>query len=101
MISGAEIIIILILVVLLFGPNKIPELARNIGKFMGEFTKAQREVEYGFRSQFQSLSPQTPHNTQTSSNNEKIRQMAGKFGIDVEGKTDDELLDEIESKLNA
>ncbi|MDY6960115.1 MAG: twin-arginine translocase TatA/TatE family subunit, partial [Halobacteriota archaeon] len=34
-----------IVVILLFGPNKIPELARSAGKFMGEFTRAQREVE--------------------------------------------------------
>lgn len=95
MISMPEIIIIVLVVVLLFGPNKIPELARSLGSFMGEFTKAQREVELGFRSKYQPENPQTPIK------NGKIRDMAKKFEINTEGKSDEELLDEIESKLKA
>lgn len=40
-----EIVIILLIVVLLFGAKKIPELAQGIGKGMREFKKALHDVE--------------------------------------------------------
>ena len=43
-ISGGEILILLLLVLLLFGPKRIPEIARMIGKGMGEVKKVQREI---------------------------------------------------------
>ena len=39
------IIILIILGVLLFGANKIPELFRNLGKAVAEFKKGQLEAE--------------------------------------------------------
>ncbi|MBE9481766.1 MAG: twin-arginine translocase TatA/TatE family subunit [Bacteroidetes bacterium] len=44
-ISTGEIIIILIVVFLIFGPQKIPELARKIGKGVYEIKKASREIK--------------------------------------------------------
>ena len=38
--SGGEIILILIAVLLLFGANKIPELARGLGKGIREIKNA-------------------------------------------------------------
>jgi TatA/E family protein of Tat protein translocase len=43
-ISGGEIFIILLLVLLLFGPKKIPEIARTIGKGINEVKKVQRDI---------------------------------------------------------
>ena len=40
-----ELIVILLIFVLLFGANKIPELARSTGEAMGEFQKGRQEVE--------------------------------------------------------
>ena len=37
--------IIFVIVLLLFGAKKIPELARGLGKSMGEFKKAREEFE--------------------------------------------------------
>lgn len=44
-ISGQEIFIILIVVLLLFGANKIPEFARGLGKGMREFKKAADDIK--------------------------------------------------------
>jgi len=43
--QGPEWIIIFVVVLLLFGAKKIPELARGLGKSMGEFKKARDEFE--------------------------------------------------------
>ncbi|HSV87322.1 MAG TPA: twin-arginine translocase TatA/TatE family subunit [Bacteroidales bacterium] len=43
-ISGGEVLIILLLALLLFGPSKIPEIARMIGKGVNEVKKVQQEI---------------------------------------------------------
>lgn len=44
-IGGMEIMLILFIFLLLFGANKMPELARGIGKSVREFKKAASGVE--------------------------------------------------------
>ena len=45
MIGSTELIAILIAALFLFGPQKLPELARSLGSAVGEFKKAQRAAE--------------------------------------------------------
>lgn len=40
-----EILLILFVALLLFGPTKLPDLARSLGKSVREFRKAVREVQ--------------------------------------------------------
>ncbi len=47
MIGSTELIAILIAALFLFGPRKLPELARSLGSAVGEFKKAQRAAELG------------------------------------------------------
>ena len=42
---GPELLIILLVLVLLFGANKIPKLARSTGQAMGEFKKGREDIE--------------------------------------------------------
>ena len=44
-ISGAEIFIILVIVVMLFGADKLPEIARGLGKGMQQLKNATNEVK--------------------------------------------------------
>jgi len=44
-IGGPEVMLILFIFLLLFGANKMPELARGIGKSIREFKKAASGVE--------------------------------------------------------
>lgn len=44
-ISGPEIIIIILIVVMLFGADKIPEIARGLGKGMRQIKDATNEVK--------------------------------------------------------
>lgn len=43
--GAGEIILIILVILLLFGAKKIPELAQGLGKGMKEFKKAVRDVE--------------------------------------------------------
>jgi sec-independent protein translocase protein TatA len=46
--GGQELILILLIVLLLFGAQKLPELAKGLGKGIKEFKKAQSEIEEEF-----------------------------------------------------
>ena len=43
--GGPELIFILIITLVLFGGKKLPELARGLGRSLGEFRKAKDEFE--------------------------------------------------------
>ncbi len=40
-----ELTLILLVIIIFFGPKKIPDLARGLGKGISEFKKAMRDVE--------------------------------------------------------
>lgn len=44
--GAQEMILIFLVMLLLFGAKKLPELARGLGKSMGEFKKAKDEFEH-------------------------------------------------------
>ena len=43
--GGPELIVLFAIILLLFGAKKLPQLARGVGKSMGEFKKARDEFE--------------------------------------------------------
>lgn len=50
-----EIILILLVILILFGAKKIPELAQGLGKGIREFKKTMREVEEDIKSEVQKI----------------------------------------------
>ena len=44
-IGTQELLIIFLIVLLLFGANRIPEIARSMGKGIRDFKRATREIE--------------------------------------------------------
>ena len=64
-----EILIILLIVLLLFGGRKIPELMRGLGRGIREFndakTNVRREIEEGINEKDQKTSTTTPSSTQS------------------------------------
>jgi sec-independent protein translocase protein TatA len=45
---GPDMMVILLIVLLLFGAKKLPELARGMGRAVKEFSAARDEIEKGF-----------------------------------------------------
>jgi TatA/E family protein of Tat protein translocase len=65
MLGGAEILVVLVLALLLFGPDKLPELARQVGRGMRQIRRATTEVHRQFNI-FTDEEPETrPASTRT------------------------------------
>ncbi|MFQ6083801.1 MAG: TatA/E family twin arginine-targeting protein translocase [Candidatus Aminicenantia bacterium] len=48
-----EIIIILIIALLIFGPKKLPEIGRSIGRALSEFRKTSNEIKTKIEEEIQ------------------------------------------------
>ncbi len=92
MITGWEWIVVLAIVaaLILWGPKKLPELARSIGEARKEFQKASKEV----------TQPLSTTVTEQSSDDLLI-ETARKLGIATEGKTREQISQEIVEKSKA
>ena len=51
----SEMIFIFLLALLIFGPRKLPEIAREVGKFMAEFRRAGNEFRSQIENEIQNL----------------------------------------------
>lgn len=91
-----ELILILAIVLLLFGSDKLPEIARSLGKSTSEFKKAQLETD-GLNN-LKELPKDNDINKDTNSD-EKVRKLATEIGIDIKNKTIEQLIDEIHAKV--
>src|SRR4051812_22184438 len=52
-IGGPELIFILVLALLIFGPKKLPQIGRTLGKGMSEFRKASTELQRAINSELE------------------------------------------------
>lgn len=83
-------VLLIILALILWGPKKLPELARAIGEARREFERASKEV----------TSP--PPTTETKpSSDDLLIETAKKLGISTEGKTKEQISQEIVKKSKA
>lgn len=78
-IEGIEWVILLIVVaaLFLFGPSKIPELARGFGRALGEFRRGRMEVEHEINQQFATDTPRA-----------RLDRAASALGVSAAGRTD-------------
>jgi sec-independent protein translocase protein TatA len=60
-IGGSELMLIMVVILVFFGANKIPELARGLGKGIREFKDASREIRSEFEQVGQAPQPQNPY----------------------------------------
>jgi sec-independent protein translocase protein TatA len=93
MVGFDEIMLIAVAALLLFGPDKLPQYLRELGKLYAEVKKAQREFERELNPDALVSAPAakmpSPH----------VIEIAKKLEISVEGKTEEELLIEIDSAM--
>lgn len=82
LLEGLDLIIVLIIiaVLFLFGPSKIPDIFRSIGRALGEFRRGRMEVERDISQQFSTLETQDARG--------KIERAAGVLGLAPTGKSE-------------
>jgi len=89
-----EIALIVVAIIVLFGANKIPELAKSLGRATGEFKKGKHEIE----NELTDIGKPVKAVKSQENTSSKIKIMAQDLGIATEGKSDDQLLEEIQKK---
>jgi sec-independent protein translocase protein TatA len=87
MLEGWEWLIIgvVAIVLILWGPSKIPEFAKALGRAKGEFNKAQQD----------SSAALTVASPNVKSKDEILLETARNLGISTDGKTREEISEEI------
>lgn len=58
MLSMPHMIVVFIVVLVVFGPHKLPELARGLGKIMAEFRKASTDFKSAFEQEMRDIERQ-------------------------------------------
>ena len=97
-VGGMEWIwIVLAVGIFLVGTDKLPELARNLGKAMGEFQKSKSDFEREVKSysEFETTTPSK------SLSKYELQKSASALGIDATTKDEEQLREAIQRKLNS
>jgi sec-independent protein translocase protein TatB len=58
MLSMTHMVVLFIVVLVVFGPHKLPELARGLGKLMAEFRKASTDFKSAFEQEMRDIERQ-------------------------------------------
>jgi sec-independent protein translocase protein TatA len=97
MLEGWEWIIIgvVAIVIILWGPTKIPQLAKALGRAKGEFKNASKETNETAAPQAPAASP-----TRLKSKDELLVETAQNLGVSTAGKTKEQLSEEISEKTD-
>jgi sec-independent protein translocase protein TatA len=75
-IGGSELILIMVVILIFFGANKIPELARGLGKGIREFKDASSEI----RNEFENAGQNRPAPYQPQPQNQYPNQYSNQYG---------------------
>lgn len=95
MVGFDEIIFIAVIALLLFGPDKLPQYIKELGKFYAEIKKAQRELEL----EFQKPSLESSSAIEKKAPSPTVIEIAKKMNVPTEGKSEEQLLVEIDAAL--
>jgi len=84
-IEGIEwvVILIIIAVLLLFGPSKLPELARGVGRALGEFRRGKMQIEREISTELSQLD--------TRDLRMRVEKAADALGLSASGRSEMEL----------
>ena len=57
---GVDMLFILFLALILFGPKRLPEIARQVGKFVAEFKRASNDFKYQLQAEIDKAGVEAP-----------------------------------------
>jgi sec-independent protein translocase protein TatA len=91
------IVIAFVALIMLLGTRRLPEVARKMGKIMGEVNKTKNLVQNEYQKAKGEFS--IPVQGPVTNERQKLEIMAKTLGIEYSNKTDENLRDLIASKL--
>ena len=89
MLGMQEIVLILVIILIVFGPKKLPEMAKELGKAYQEFRKASATITDATSSLWKDI-----ENEENS-----VISIAKNLDLDTEEKSVKQLIQEIEKKI--
>ncbi len=109
MLGAAELIIIALAFLLLFGPDKIPKIAKDFGRAWGELRKFQDELAVEINAGTEGMNLGLGGDAQkktapardpiTTASSFKLKQMARKLGVDTRDMKDSQIIDAINLQM--
>jgi len=106
MFDGLDLIIVgaIAIVIIMWGPAKIPEFARALGRAQGEFKKAQKEFSDAATAESSAVTANTivaapKLASAIKTKDEMLIETAQKLGIPTDGKTREQISEEISVKV--
>jgi sec-independent protein translocase protein TatA len=63
MLAGPDLLVILVIALIVFGPKKLPEIGKSIGHAMREFKKATEDMKESFEGKITELEEPKSHST--------------------------------------
>lgn len=112
MFDWQEVVLIFAILLLVFGPTKLPKIAKELGKMMQEFNKAasgfKEEIDKASSDLTKDAKPSSPRafqsrvKTTNSGNKDKtVSDIAKRLNITPEGKTNKQIIQEIITKIDS
>jgi TatA/E family protein of Tat protein translocase len=96
---------IVAIVIIMWGPAKIPEFAKALGRAKGEFSKAQKEFTDAATAPVNTTTTATVYETKPApvikSKDEMLLETAQKLGIPTDGKTREQISEDISVKVKS
>ncbi len=81
-----EVLLILLVVVLIFGPGKVPEVARGLGKTIRQFNKYSSGLTSEFKNEFEKELVGTPDTqSKSTAGSEEVANGHRPAGVKTEG----------------
>lgn len=112
MFDPQEVVLIFVILLLVFGPTKLPEIAKELGKIMREINKAasgfKEEIDKASSDLTKDVKLSSPRvsrsrvKTADSGNKDKtVSDIAKRLNITSEGKTNKQIIQEIITKIDS
>ncbi len=103
MLEGWEWLIIgvVAIVIIMWGPSKIPEFAKALGRAKGEFSKAQKEFTDAALTPTETTQTTPAAKPIIRSKDDMLLDAARNLGISTDGKTREQITEEITAKAKS
>jgi len=96
--GGEWVIIIFVAIVILLGTNRLPDVAKKLGKAVGEYNKTKNDVQNQFKDH---TNTNLNVNGPVQNERQKLEAIAKSIGVNFKNKSDEELRKQISSRIGS